>query len=91
MLTNTAAVAATMLVSAGTAEIGASVPVSAEFLETLVQRRLGTRIRGLRVIVHEDGIMLQGVVSTYHAKQLAQHAAMDLTDLPILANDIEVR
>jgi hypothetical protein len=33
---------------------------------------------------------LQGLASTYYAKQLAQHAAMDLADLPILANEIEV-
>jgi hypothetical protein len=74
-----------------TAAIGVSEPVSAECLEIFVQRRLGTRIRGLRVIMHDDGIVLQGVVSTYHAKQLAQHAAMDRIDLPILANEIEVR
>jgi hypothetical protein len=34
---------------------------------------------------------LQGRASTYHAKQLAQHATMELVQLPILANDIEVR
>jgi hypothetical protein len=62
-----------------------------ERFESLMQRRLGNRIRDLRVLVRPEGIVLQGRVATYHAKQLAQHAAMDLTDQPILANDIEVR
>jgi hypothetical protein len=62
-----------------------------EHLELLVQRRLGSRVRDLRVLVRKDGVILQGRAGTYHAKQLAQHAAMELTTLPILANDIEVR
>jgi len=61
-----------------------------ERLETLMQRRVGNRIRNLRVLVRSTGIILQGRASTYHAKQLAQHAAMELADMPILANDIEV-
>jgi hypothetical protein len=61
-----------------------------EHLESLIQRRLGGRVRDLRVTVRPDGLILQGRASTYHAKQLAQHAAMELTAMPILANDIEV-
>ena len=61
-----------------------------EHLETLLQRRLGNRIRDLRVQLYADGLVLQGRAATYHAKQLAQHAAMELTTAPILANDIEV-
>jgi len=34
---------------------------------------------------------LRGQVHTYYAKQLAQHAVMETTGLPILANEIEVR
>lgn len=62
-----------------------------EHLETLMQRRLGNRIRDLRVVWREDGLVLLGRAATYHAKQLAQHAAMELCSVPILANDIEVR
>jgi hypothetical protein len=62
-----------------------------ERLECLLQRRLGNRIRNLRVHVLPAGLVLEGRASTYHAKQLAQHAAMELVALPILANDIEVR
>jgi hypothetical protein len=62
-----------------------------ERLECLLQRRLGNRIRNLRVHVLPTGLVLQGRALTYHAKQLAQHAAMELAAGPILANDIEVR
>jgi len=60
-----------------------------EYLELLVQRRLGSRVRDLRIVMRPGGIILQGRASTYHAKQLAQHVAME-TGQPILANDIEV-
>jgi hypothetical protein len=59
-------------------------------LEGLMQSRLGHRIRDLRVLVLPGGVILQGRATTYHAKQLAQHAAMQLSSLPILANEIEV-
>ena len=36
------------------------------------------------------GIVLRGFTRTYYLKQLAQQAVMNLTDLPILANEIEV-
>lgn len=61
-----------------------------ERLESLMQRRLGNRVRGLRIQLQPHGLILQGRTSTYHAKQLAQHAAMELANVPILANDIEV-
>ncbi len=59
-------------------------------LESLVQRRLGSRVLGLRLVVRDDGVILQGRASTYHAKQLAQHAAMEMAGMRILANNIEV-
>jgi hypothetical protein len=62
-----------------------------EHLESLMQRRLGNRVRDLRITVRTNGVILQGRAATYHAKQLAQHAVMELSDLPILANNIEVR
>jgi hypothetical protein len=64
--------------------------VRAESLELALQGRLGGRVKDLRVDVRAGGLVLQGRTSTYHAKQLAQHAAMELAGLPILANDIEV-
>lgn len=62
-----------------------------EHLETLVQRRVGSRVRDLHIVVRPNGLVLTGWAATYHAKQLAQHVAMELAPLPILANDIEVR
>lgn len=62
----------------------------AQHLEALVHRRLAGRVRDLRVLIRDNGLILQGRAATYHAKQLAQHAVMELGQLPILANDIEV-
>jgi hypothetical protein len=71
--------------------LAAPIPAHPEHLEMQVQRRLGSRVRNLRITVRPNGLVLTGWASTYHAKQLAQHVAMELAPLPILANDIEVR
>ncbi len=59
-------------------------------LETLLQARLGSRVRHVRVVCRNNGVILQGSAHTYYAKQLAQHLVMEITDLPILANEIKV-
>ena len=61
-----------------------------ERLESMLLRRLGNRIRDLRVLMLPEGLILQGRTATYHAKQIAQHVAMELADQPILANEIIV-
>lgn len=61
-----------------------------EQLTTQIVRRLGNRVRDLRVLRQGGGLVIQGRTTTYYAKQLAQHAAMELDNEPILANDIEV-
>lgn len=68
-----------------------SVEDHREQLELHLQRRLGGRVRDLRVIVRDEGVILQGRAGTYFAKQLAQHAVMELADVPVLSNDIDVR
>jgi len=60
-------------------------------LETHLQNRLGGRVHDLRLLVREDGLILQGHARTYYAKQLAQQAVMEASQLPIRANEIEVR
>lgn len=60
-------------------------------LQDLIHRRVGNRVRNLRVLFQPDGLVLQGRAATFHAKQVAQHAAMELASMPLLANDIEVR
>lgn len=61
-------------------------------LEALIHRHLlgRVRLRAFRVLVQEQGLILQGCAPTYYAKQLAHHAAMEVSGLPILANNIEV-
>ncbi len=43
-----------------------------------------------QLIVQNEGLVLRGQARSFHAKQLAQQAVMEATDLPIIANDIEV-
>ena len=62
-----------------------------EQLADLLERQVRARLRGVSVRVQESGIVLHGCVPTYYSKQLAQHLVMGLTELPILANEIEVR
>jgi hypothetical protein len=64
---------------------------SAEQAEGVLKERLAGRVLALRVLICEEGVILQGQATTYYAKQLAQHAAMQLLGLPIRANEIEVR
>jgi hypothetical protein len=73
-----------------TTTLAPSILSQEERLEHMLLRRLGNRVRDLRVLVLPDGLILQGHTATYHAKQIAQHAVMELADMPILANDIEV-
>lgn len=59
-------------------------------LEAHVQLRLSGQVRNFRVRKGDRGLILSGQGRTYYAKQLAQHAVMEATDLPILANEIEI-
>ena len=63
----------------------------AERIEGSIERMASGRIRDLHVLCSEDEIILQGRSRTYHAKQLAQQAALDLTGgHPSLTNQIVV-
>ncbi len=63
----------------------------AEYLTVHINRVANGRIRDLRVVYSGDSIVLQGRSRTYHAKQLAHQAVLDLTDgFPLLANQIVV-
>ena len=63
----------------------------AERLHGHIESRSCGQIRDLHVLCVEGQITLQGRSRTYHAKQLAQEAVMDLTEgSPRLANQIEV-
>lgn len=59
-------------------------------VERLVAQRTGGMIRCLRVESFEGALILSGRTSTYYAKQLASHAALEAcSDVP-LNNEIEV-
>jgi hypothetical protein len=60
-------------------------------IQGYIERRASGRIRDLHVVCSDDAIILQGRSRTYHAKQLAQQAVLDLTDgFPLLTNQIVV-
>ncbi len=61
-----------------------------EQVESHIRRRLGGQMSDLRVLVQTEGLVLRGRCRSYHAKQLALHAATEMTDLPILSNEIRV-
>jgi hypothetical protein len=60
-------------------------------IEEHVRCRLTGRVGGFQLVVRDQGLVLRGHAHTYYAKQIAQHAVMDVTSLPIRANEIEVR
>lgn len=56
-----------------------------------IERRASGRIRDLDVVCMDDTIILRGWSRSYHAKQLAHQAVLDLTDgYPLLTNQIVV-
>ena len=59
-------------------------------LETQIGIRLKGRILNFQLSLRDGGMVLEGRAQTYYAKQLAQHAVMEASDLPISVNDIEV-
>ena len=64
-----------------------------EFLERIeenIRRRLAGSVCNVHLILSDDGLVMRGNVRTYYSKQLAQHAVMEFTKLPIRANEIEV-
>ena len=63
----------------------------AERIEGSIDRKARGRIRDLHVVCSDDAIIIQGRSRTYHDKQLALQAVLDLTDgLPSLTNLIVV-
>ncbi len=68
----------------------AIIPI--EDLAERIHRLAFGRIRHLKVSRSDGLLILEGEATTYHAKQLAQEAVLDLIDgRPALANRIEVR
>jgi hypothetical protein len=71
-------------------DLAAAVNVAA--LAARVHAYLGGRVRDFRLELCDGrGLVLRGRAPTYYAKQVAQHAVMAASRLPIAANEIEVR
>lgn len=69
----------------------AAAPGLAERIEGQIARRASGRIRDLRVVCEAGQITIEGRSRTYHARQLALQAVLDLTDgRAILADQIVV-
>ena len=59
-------------------------------IEEHVHARLTGLVGDFQLLLRDGGFVLRGRVHTYYAKQLAQHAVMEATSLPIRANEIDV-
>lgn len=55
-----------------------------------VKGQLGGQLNDFQLNMHDNGLILQGWVSTYYAKQMAQEAVMQHSGLKIAVNEIEV-
>ena len=71
-------------------ETSKATPEQLACIEEHVRCRVFGRVRDLELVVRDQGLVLLGHAHTYHAKQLAQHAVLEMTDMPIWANEIEV-
>jgi hypothetical protein len=59
-------------------------------LENRLHQVLRGRFRVLRLTARGEGVALEGECRTHYAKQLAQHAILEATVLPLVANEIQV-
>ncbi len=65
-------------------------PEEVDRLEAYVRGRLIGRVIDLRLLLRDNGLVLQGSAHSYFAKQLAQHLVMEVTPTLLLANEIKV-
>jgi hypothetical protein len=56
-----------------------------------VNAKVRGRIREFYVLLLDGGLVLRGWTTSYYVKQLALQSVMEMTDLPIVANDIRVQ
>lgn len=61
-----------------------------EQIQQEIRRDLSLRVHNFRIRAVDDGLILEGRTKTYYGKQLVQHAVMDATEFPILANNVVV-
>ena len=61
-----------------------------EIVEREVRLRTSGRIRGLEVRVADGQVVIRGRTSTYYAKQLVTHAALENAECLSVMNEVEV-
>ncbi len=59
-------------------------------VQSALARSLYRSGKNLRFEVHEDGVVLRGVVRSYYHKQLAQESVKSVAGLRRIHNEIEV-
>jgi AraC-like DNA-binding protein len=65
-------------------------PDEVDKLAEYMRSQLSGRVRELRLLARDNGLILQGRAYSYYAKQLAQALVRKVTGLPLLANEINV-
>lgn len=61
-----------------------------DVVETALARSAVFAGRNLRFEVHEDGVVLRGIVRSYYHKQLAQESLRAISGLARITNELEV-
>jgi len=61
-----------------------------DIVESVLTRSTYFSGKNLRFEVHEDGLVLRGVVRSYYHKQLAQESLKSISGMPRIHNEIEV-
>ena len=79
-----------MYIESPTIPIGIPTDDDLSDLESQLRIRLNGRIRQLRLIWRDNGLVLRGQSQTYYAKQLAQVELMNNFHISIRANEIDV-
>lgn len=64
--------------------------ISLREIEAEIRRSTGNRVRGLAVEREDQRVVIRGLVPTWHTKQLALHAVLDLIEDDDLAERLTV-
>ena len=65
-------------------------PALRELVETALARSSYLTGKNLRIEVHQDDVVLRGVVRSYYQKQLAQESLRKVQGVRFIKNELEV-
>ncbi len=74
----------------GPAKTRRTTPAEVRQIAEMIGRKFNGRLENFTILATPGGLILNGRAPTYYMKQVAQHAVMELTCLPIVANKVEV-